>query len=115
MEKIRDILSVLGFITILILFYILLKPKETSELDSLHKQNDSLLKEIKIVNSKLDTLRLVNSKLDSQQILLKVELSKISDKSDKLKKEYEENIKYINSLSNDNLAKFFTDKFSDTE
>lgn len=115
MEIIKNLLAAIGFMAIIFGFYILFKPKETAELDILHKKNDSLFNQITINSKKIDSLQLVNNKLDSQRNVLKTQLGAVSVKADKFKKQHEEDIKHLNSLSDNDITDLFADKFTEIE
>lgn len=115
MGIVKNILSVLGIISTLILIFMFVKPKDTKELDDLHRQNDSLYNAILINDLKFDSLKLVNNKLDSQQIVLRKQLNSLGDKANKLKQQHEKYIQHLNSLSNNDITELFADKFTDIE
>lgn len=111
----KNIFIVLSVILAVVLFYVLSQPKDTTELDILHKQNDSLLKSISINNKKIDSLEKLNDKLDSQRNVLKIQLGKVGNKAEKLKKQHEKDIQYLSTLSNNDITNLFADKFTDIE
>jgi hypothetical protein len=115
MNTIKNILSVLSIILIIVLVYVFSKPEDTKELDGLHKQNDSLISLIKSTNLKIDSLVVINNKLDSQRTVLKIQLRKVDANAKKLKEQHEKDIKYLNSLSNNDITELFADKFTDIE
>jgi len=67
------------------------------KLDSLVLFKDSLEKEINLSNYKTDSLNLV--------------IYNRNKELNKLRKKYDETINVINSMSNDELAKFLTDRY----
>lgn len=115
MGIIKNILAILGIIGIIVGFYVAFKPENTKELDDLHRQNDSLFNQITINNKKIDSLQIVNNKLDSQRNVLKSQLGVVSVKADKFKKQHEEDIKHLNSLSDNDITDLFADKFTEIE
>lgn len=115
MGIIKNILAILGIIGIIVGFYVAFKPEDTKELDDLHRQNDSLFNQITINSKKIDSLQIVNNKLDSQRNVLKSQLGVVSVKADKFKKQHEEDIKHLNSLSDNDITDLFADKFTEIE
>jgi predicted nuclease with TOPRIM domain len=112
MSILKNILSALSIILIIVLVYIFTKPEDTKELDDLHRQNDSLIAAITINNLKLDSLERLNNKLDSQRNVLKIELGKVDAKAKKLKEQHEKDIQHLNSLSDNDITDLFADKFT---
>ena len=71
--------------------------KYQNELNSLHLLTDSLNQEVTIANSKTDSLR--------------TSISIRNRELNKLRKKYNETVATIDSMSNDELAKFLTDRY----
>ena len=71
--------------------------KYQNELNSLYLLTDSLNQEVTIANSKTDSLR--------------VSISIRNRELNKLRKKYNETVATIDSMSNDELAKFLTDRY----
>jgi predicted nuclease with TOPRIM domain len=115
MNRLKNILSALSIILIIVLVYVFTRPEDTKELDDLHKQNDSLIAVITSNNLKLDSLERINNKLDSQRNVLKIELGKVDAKAKKLKEQHEKDIQHLNSLSNNDITQLFADKFTEIE
>lgn len=102
------ILSILIFSTIF-----LYKKNESSldDLKNLKKQNDSLMLSISKNNKIIDSIENKNEILFSKNDSLKNKLGVINAKAEKYKKEHEKDINYINSLSDNDVAELFADKF----
>ena len=62
-------------------------------------------------NKKIDSISNRNEKLFEKNDSLKNKMSVINKKAEKYKKQNEENINYINSLSDNDIAKLFADEF----
>jgi len=112
MKILVNVLVIILCLTIFSTFHFYFKSKESSiSLDSLRKQNDSLVIAVKNNNVKIDSIEKVNNSLFAKSDTLKNKLVVTSKKAEKYKKENEKNINYINSLSDNDIAELFTDQF----
>ena len=115
MEIVKNLLAAIGLMAIIFGFYILFKPKETTELDTLHKQNDSLFAQIEKTNQFVDSMEKVNDVLDSQKVVLVSKMGDLNKKTKKLKEQHEKDIERINAMSDNDVTDLFSDKFTDIE
>lgn len=115
MEIVKNLLAAIGLMAIIFGFYILFKPKEITELDTLHKQNDSLFAQIEKTNQFVDSMEKVNDVLDSQKVVLVSKMGDLNKKTKKLKEQHEKDIERINAMSDNDVTDLFSDKFTDIE
>jgi septal ring factor EnvC (AmiA/AmiB activator) len=95
-----------------ILFFLFYKKPETNvNIDMYNQKIDSLNNVITANNKKLDSLSIVETKQMENIQNLKNELSQVSTKNKELKKKYEKELARYNSMSNDDIAAFFTESF----
>lgn len=83
----------------------------TNELTKIKRQNDSLIFNIKQRNKVIDSIDNFNKKILSRNDSLNKKLLNISIVAQTYKKQHEKSIDYINSLSDSDITKLFTDKF----
>ena len=83
------------------------------DLKKIRKQNDSLLNVIEVNNKKIDSIHNYNEVMFAKNDSLKNKMYLTNKKAEKYKKQHEEDINYINSLSDNDIAKLFADKFND--
>ena len=105
------------YILILILFIIIVfqsqHPKSDLEnrLNELHKQNDSLLLDIKLKQNEITKLDSVTNIYKDKVEKDKTELTLLKIKADNFKIKYNEEHNRINTLSNRNVVNEFTNAF----
>lgn len=115
MDFVKKILMFLGIICPIILFYLLTKPVDNSNIELLENKCDSLQNEIQLTTIKIDSFNLETKKLVEKSVVLKNELTTLNKKTKELKKQHEKDINYINSLSNNDVAHLFANEFKDIE
>jgi predicted metal-dependent hydrolase len=104
MKTITKVLFFICAFLVFATFYFYSENKNTNlDIQKIRKENDSLL--LVVVNN--------NKKLFEKNDSLKNKMSVINKKAEKYKKQNEENINYINSLSDNDIAKLFADEFND--
>ena len=112
----KTITKVLFFLCVFLMFatfYFYLQNKNiSSDIQKIRKENDSLLLVVVNNNKKIDSISNRNEKLFEKNDSLKNKMSVINKKAEKYKKQNEENINYINSLSDNDIAKLFADEFN---
>lgn len=81
------------------------------DIEKIKKQNDSLIIEISNNNKKIDSFQTVNKILLEKNKNLAKKLGTVNKKAEEYKKEHEKDINYINSLSNNDITKLFTEQF----
>jgi hypothetical protein len=111
LDKIKNILSLIGLICILwfVFFFTFQRPKEIAEsqrvIDSLNvviKQNNIAFKNIEKRNNEiLEDIEKKNK-----------ELADLAKQSKKYKKDYEKQVARLNSLDDDDVTDLFTERFS---
>ena len=111
LDKIKNILSLIGLICILwfVFFFTFQRPKEIAEsqrvIDSLNvviKQNNISFKNIEKRNNEiLEDIEKKNK-----------ELADLAKQSKKYKKDYEKQVARLNSLDDDDVTDLFTERFS---
>ena len=111
LDKIKNILSLIGLICILwfVFFFTFQRPKEIAEsqrvIDSLNvviKQNNIAFKNIEKRNNEiLEDIEKKNK-----------ELADLAKQSEKYKKDYEKQVARLNSLDDDDVTDLFTERFS---
>lgn len=111
----KKILIALLVILPIVVFFVMSKPQDDSKIKQLEKKCDSLQLVINENNTKIDSIKLETEKLHQRANNLNKELTKINKKAQDLKKQHEKNIAHINSLSNNDVARLFTDEFSKIE
>ena len=108
-KYLKDIIYI---VAIGILLWMVLKPKEQTNLENTYKSQiqtlqDSILK-LETQNKQLDSLRFLYS--DSIKIAYKeLEITKKERIENKVK--YEKEIKNINSFTDSDISEFFTDRY----
>lgn len=115
MEIVKKILMFLGIVCPIILFYLLTKPIDNSNLKQLENKCDSLQNEIQQTTLKIDSFDLKTKKLVEKSTTLKNELTILNKKTKELKKQHEKDINHINSLSNNDVADVFANEFKDID
>lgn len=101
--------------TILVLFFLnfFLRNRELNvDLNGLKKQNDSLYSIISKNDKTIDSLNKNTLTLFQKNDSLKKSLILVNKRAKNYKKQHEKNINYINNLSNNDVIKLFTDKFT---
>jgi len=112
MKTLVKALIIILCISIFSTVFLYMKNKTSSvELKNLKKQNDSLMLSISKNNKRIDSVEKKNELLFSKNDSLKNKLGVIKAKAEKYKKEHEKDINYINSLSDNDVAELFADKF----
>jgi septal ring factor EnvC (AmiA/AmiB activator) len=111
LDKVKNILSLIGFICVLwfVFFFSFQRPREIAEsqrvIDSLNvviKQNNITFKNIEKRNNEiLEDIEKKNK-----------ELADLAKQSKKYKKDYEKQIARLNSLDDDDVTDLFTERFS---
>jgi cell division protein FtsB len=114
MKTITKILFFICAFLVVTTFYFYSENKNTNlDIQKIRKENDSLLLVVVNNNKKIDSISNRNEKLFEKNDSLKNKMSVINKKAEKYKKQNEENINYINSLSDNDIAKLFADEFND--
>ena len=112
MKTLIKVLIVLLIITFFSTIYFYSKDKKTSlDIEKIRKQNDSLFSVISINNKKIDSFENNTQMLLTKNNELKKKMVSLDKKANEYKKEHEEDINYINSLSNNDIAKLFANEF----
>jgi ABC-type Na+ efflux pump permease subunit len=105
------------YVLILILFIIIIfqsqypKSDLKNRLNELHKQNDSLLLNIKLKQNEITKLDSVTNIYKDKVEKNKIELTALKIKADNFKIKYNEEHNRINTLSNGNVVNEFTNAF----
>lgn len=110
----KPILIILSYIAVIIATYIITTKTNSynnTELDLLHKQNDSLCKSLEISSLKLVKLDSLTLTLKNEIDITKKELSSLEIKSKKIKQQYDAQTNRINNLSNTAVISEFTEAF----
>jgi len=86
-------------------------PNLDKELTALHKQNDSLV--LVMANTKIERAKLdsISNNLKSQVTEDKKQLTTLNKKANDYKKKYNEELRHIDSMSNNDVASSFADAF----
>ena len=111
-QIIKDILLVVA-IALALYFYLsndVGKYKE--ELKQLKESNKSLYSDINRYNSIVDSIKGRNAEIFERNVILNTELKELNQKAINLKIQHEKDLDFLNNLSNSDIAKLFTDKFS---
>ena len=112
MKIFNIILSIaVAFLIILALQFYFTRNETNLEINKIRKQNDSLFLVISQNNHKIDSINKNNQLLFLKNDSLKQTLVSLNLKSENYKKQHEKDIEYINDLSDNDIAKLFTDKF----
>lgn len=115
MKKLKKLLILSLVFLSAILIYFSLKPTHDPKIDLLEKRCDSLQLVISNNKSKIDSIQNETQKLMIKNNKLSSELFNINKKAKDLKKQHEKDIAHINSLSNNDVARLFTDEFKNIE
>lgn len=81
-------------------------------LSDLKRQNDSLYSVVSKNDKMIDSLNKSTLILFQKNDSLKQSLVLINKKAENYKKQHEKDVNYINNLSNNDVVKLFTDKFT---
>lgn len=95
-------------------YYFIIRPenlKLKNRINELHKQNDSLVLDIKQTHLQIKSLDSVANILKFKVEQDKTELAALKTKSDKIKNKYNEEHNRINNLSSKSVVSEFTDAF----
>jgi hypothetical protein len=97
--------------TLVVMFALLSNKKFQAELDRLYAQNDSLM--LVMANTKLERAKLdsISNNLKSQVIEDKKQLTTLNKKANDYKKKYNEELRHIDSMSNNDVTSSFADAF----
>jgi uncharacterized membrane protein YgaE (UPF0421/DUF939 family) len=97
--------------TLVVMFALPSNKKFQAELDRLHAQNDSLM--LVMANTKLERAKLdsISNNLKSQVIEDKKQLTTLNKKANDYKKKYNEELRHIDSMSNNDVTSSFADAF----
>lgn len=112
LSKPKNIFAWVGVFTTLYLvfFFSFTRPQNIKESQDRVNQYEKEIKDFNKQISKLEKERLV---LESEVTELETELKDLSNKSDKNKKKYEREVRYISNLSHNELSELFADTFKE--
>jgi len=111
-QVIKDILLVIAIILACYFYFTNDTGKYKEEVKQLKESNKSLYSDIDKYNSIVDSIKGRNAEIVKRNIILNDELKELNEKSIKLKIQHEKDLFFLNNLSNSDIAKLFTDKFS---
>ena len=111
--NIKHLKDIIYIVAIGILLWMVLKPKEQTNLEDTYKTQiqtlqDSILK-LETQNKQLDSLRFLYT--DSIKIAYE-ELETTKKEREKNKAKYEQDLKNISELTTSDISEFFTDRYS---
>jgi seryl-tRNA synthetase len=109
---IKDILLILMTILSCYFYFSNNSGNYKEELKQLKKSNKSLYSDINRYNSIVDSIKGRNAEIIERNNTLNKELKELNERSLKLKIQHEKDLVILNNLSNSDIAKLFTDKFS---
>jgi len=111
-QVIKDILLVIAIVLACYFYFTNDTGKYKEEVKQLKESNKSLYSDIDKYNSIVDSIKGRNAEIVKRNIILNDELKELNEKSIKLKIQHEKDLFFLNNLSNSDIAKLFTDKFS---
>jgi septal ring factor EnvC (AmiA/AmiB activator) len=106
----KNIFAIIGLISSIyfLIFWVISKPQYIKDSE---KKVENLEGVIKENNKEITKLHKENEKIEGEVKVLEKSLDELQDKSEKYKKQYEKQVTTINSLTNNELSKLFTDTF----
>lgn len=114
-QIIKDILLMI-FIGLSCYFYFLNDTgRYKEELKGLKENNTSLSNDIQKYNSVIDSIKGRNAEIVRRNQDLNNELKTLNEKTLKLKIQHEKDLDILNTLSNSDIVKLFTEKFSNLQ
>lgn len=114
-QIIKDILLMI-FIGLSCYFYFINDTgRYKEELKELKENNTSLSNDIQKYNSVIDSIKGRNAEIVRRNQDLNDELKTLNEKTLKLKIQHEKDLDILNTLSNSDIVKLFTEKFSNIQ
>ncbi len=103
---------ILNFLLIAAVIYLLFgTKKEPIDLSGYENRIDSLNLVLDKNNKRLDSLSLAEVKYEEDIVKLRGRLSDLKNKNEKLKKQHDEEVNAINSMSNTDVSALFAESF----
>jgi hypothetical protein len=114
-QVIKDILLIVAIVLACYFYFSNDSGKYKEELKKLKESNKSLYLDIDKYNGVIDSIKGRNAEIIERNIVLNNELKELNEKAIKLKIQHEKDLDFLNNLSNSDIAKLFTDKFSNVQ
>ena len=114
-QIIKDILLVLMIILTCYFYFSNDSEKYKEELKQLKESNKSLYSDINNYSGIIDSIKGRNAEIVERNVILNNELKELNEKTIKLKIQHEKDLDFLNNLSNSDIAKLFTDKFTNIQ
>lgn len=96
---------------LLVAYLLFIEKADPVDLSEYERKIDSLNLALDANNKKLDSLNLKEAKYEEDITKLKGRLSDLKNKNEKLKKQHDEEVNAINSMSNTDVSALFAESF----